>query len=420
MSIFNKNIIFLYSALICLTLFIGVSRNLAGQTLITRTGNDLDQQIKGAKLSLGPFKIKPVLFLNNAGYDSNIYRAPGNPIKDYAATFGPGLNIYLPLSKLIILSIYESPQYVYFMETKNGRGWNNYFEGQIHFVLRRFLFTIGKGYSSASELWNLEMESRPRRKADSLEGSVFSQISKKISLFLGYTSSNYAYESLSHAQSNIGDQLNRVEKRANFTIYYQLSYRVKFFLSYGYGFFDFVDPLNNRDSKSHAVFSGFEFLPGGVFGGRINLGYKYFNAPKSGVKDYRGLVGDSSVSFRPFKLLNIRASYRSDVDFSIMYNYPYFLGNSIGVGASFYILKDIRLDYDYNIGKYSYPESLLVNQLSSPTRKDNYSTQSVGIYFRLKKNIGVGITLSRWLRDSNLDGEDAKGTFAGLNLTYDF
>lgn len=397
-----------------------MSRDLVGQTVITRSRNDLDQQIKGAKLSLGPFKIKPVLFLNNAGYDSNIYRAPGNPIKDYSATFGPGFNVYLPLSKSIILSIYESPQYVYFMETKNGRGWNNYFKGQIHFVLRRFLFTIGKGYSSASELWNLEMESRPRRKEDSLEGSIFSQISKKVSLFFEYTGSNYAYESLSREQSNIGDQLNRDEKRANFTIFYQLSYRVKFFLSYGYGFFDFVDPLNNRDSKSHAVYSGFEFLPGGVFGGRINLGYKYFNAPKSGVKNYGGLVGDSGLSFRPFKLLNIRASYRSDVDFSIMYNYPYFLGNSIGGGVSIYLLKDIRLDYDYNIGKYSYPESLIISQLLVPNRKDNYRTQSVGIYFRLKKNIGAGITFSRWLRDSNFNGEDAKGTFVGGNVTYDF
>jgi hypothetical protein len=420
MRIFNKNKIYLYSTLICLIIFIGVSRDLDGQTGITGSGYELDQQLKEAKLSLGPFKIKPVLFLNNAGYDSNIYRAPDNTIKDYSATLGPGFNIYLPLSKLIILSIYESPQYVYFMETKNGRGWNNYFEGKIHFVLRRFLLTIGKGYSSASELWNLEMESRPRRKADSLEGSVFSQISKKVCLFFEFIGLNYAYKSISHEQSNIGDQLNRVENRANFSIYYQLSYRVRFFLSYGYGFFDFVDPLNSRDSKSHAVYSGFEFLPGGVFGGRINLGYKYFNAAKSGVKNYGGLVGDSGLSFRPFKLLNIRASYRSDVDFSIMYNYPYFIGNSIGGGVSFYILKDIRLDYDYIIGKYSYPESLIISQLLLPNRKDNYRTQSVGIYFRLKKNIGVGITFSRWLRDSNLDGEDAKGTFAGLNLTYNF
>lgn len=71
-----------------------------------------------ARLKFGPFKIRTMLYLTNAGYDSHVYRSPDNPIKDYSITARPGFYIYLPLKKKVIFSIYESPQYVYFIETK--------------------------------------------------------------------------------------------------------------------------------------------------------------------------------------------------------------------------------------------------------------------------------------------------------------
>lgn len=145
-------------------------------------GYQLEQSVKAAGLKLGPFRIRTVLYLTNAGYDSNVYRTPSNPIKDYSITAGPGFYIYLPLKKKIIFSIFESPQYVYFVETKRERTWNNYFNGQVNFVFNRFLLTFGKGYSVAREIWNTEIDIRPQRKEDSFYGSVLWQKSKKISL----------------------------------------------------------------------------------------------------------------------------------------------------------------------------------------------------------------------------------------------
>lgn len=133
---------------------------------------DLEQQVKAAGLKFGPFKIRTALYLTNAGYDSNFYRTPNNPVTDLSIIGGLGFFIYLPIKKKIVISIYESPQYVYFAETKRERTWNNYFNGQVNFVLNRFFSTLGKGYSVAREIWNTELDIRPQRKKDSSQGSL--------------------------------------------------------------------------------------------------------------------------------------------------------------------------------------------------------------------------------------------------------
>jgi hypothetical protein len=412
-------ILFLSAVVILVAFLVGTS-NLYGQAGKTWMGISLDQQVQEAKLNLGPLKLKPVFYLSDAGYDSNIYRANANPIKDYSATIGPGFNIYFPIKNRLVISAYESPQYLYFAETKGERAWNNYFHGQIHLIFQRFFLTLGKAYSSAREIWNTEIDSRPRRKEDSLEGSALCQFSQKTSVSIGYQRAKINYEDLSNEPIKIGERLNRIENQTNLIAYYQLSYRTMFFLNMEYRTFLFENPSNNKDSKSYSIFSGFEFSPLGIVKGRINLGYKYLDAINSGAQDYRGMVGDSSISIRVLKPLSIRASYRRDIEFSIWSSNAFYLENRIGAGVSFYLFKDIRLDFDNNIGRNTYPESQLLNQGISEKRIDDYRVQAIGIYFRLKKNIGTGVTLSQWVRESNLSFENSKRTFIGLNITYDF
>jgi hypothetical protein len=55
---------------------------------------------------------------------------------------------------------------------------------------------------------------------------------------------------------------------------------------------------------------------------------------------------------------------------------------------------------------------------------DKFTMQSAGLYFRLKKNIGLGVTAGRWDRKMDLVGWNygwrSKRNFAALNLTYNF
>jgi len=383
-------------------------------------GRELERLIKEATVGVGPFRINTVLLLRNAGYDSNLYRRPYDHVKDYTVTVGPGFYLYLPIKKKIIFSIYESPQYVYFKETKKERSWNNYFKGQVNFVFTRIFFSMGKGYSVARERWNTEIDIRPQRKENSYLGSFLWQVTKRTSFYLQYRRAKYEYEDLSYQKINIRDALNRREDRFSLTGYYKLSYRTNFVIDVRYGYFDFENPSNFRDARSYGIYGGFEFSPFGTVRGKINIGYKYFNSMKPEEKDYRGIVGDSSISIRLLKPFRVRGLYKRDIEFSVWYGHPYYIENRLGGGVSVYLFKNTRLDYDYNLGRNEYPERESLGQMIGEKRGDDYSIHSVGIYFRLKRNIGIGVVASRWIRDSSVDWLDGKRDYVGVNLTYDF
>jgi hypothetical protein len=131
-------------------------------------------------------------------------------------------------------------------------------------------------------------------------------------------------------------------------------------------------------------------------------------------------VGDSQVSVRLAKPFVIRAAYRRDVTFSLWYNNPYFLESLPSVGASFYLLKFVRLDYDFSFGRNTYAVAQVVGVGESVKRLDDYRIHSAGIYFRVKKKTAIGFIMSWWSRLSNIAFEDDTRLFYGMNLIYDF
>ena len=388
----------------------------------TWMGAELERQLTLAGLRFGPFRIKTFLNLNGAGYDSNIYFGYGGPpIKDYTLTTGPTFNIYLPLKKKIVFQITESPQYVYYYHTERERAWNNTLGGQIHFVFNRWYFSVGGAYSKARQRWSSEIDIQLRRRTDNIQGMILWQATRRTSFSLNYRRDHYAYDNATFGTFDVRDQLNRVENYLNFASYFQLTLRARMFLNFEYGFFDFERQIvGSKNSLSYALYGGFDFAPTGRIRGRLNLGYKYFNVLALQGQDFRGLVGDTQVSIRLLGPLAVRASYSKNVQFSVWFNNAFYLENIVGVGTSLYVLKNIRLDGDVRYGENSYPQSNLIAPGGVQNRLDQYRTYSVGVYYRVKRNIALGVSASRGIRHSNDTRYNYNRNFVGLNLTYDF
>lgn len=390
----------------------------------TWKGNELLSQFRLAPWKLGPFRIQPSIILSDFGYDSNIY-CVNNPIKDYTFTAGPAFNVYLAVKKKVVLTVSESPRYVYFFETARERTWNNYLRGDVSFLFNKFFISFSANLTNARERWNYEIDIRPRRKEQGFQGFFLWQPTKKTSLSLSTRKSRYDYENLEFIGFRIGDQLNRDEIYINAGAYYQLTNRTRAFLDFEYGKFEFQNPLNPRDSESRAAYGGFEFSPLGKIRGRVRLGYKYFRALKEGMSDYKGLVGDTSISLSPLRVLSLRGSYRRNVQFSIWTDSNYYVENSAGAGLSCYIFsKKIRLDYDFNYIDDIYPQPeqnrVVPGIYAQSGRDDIFWMNSVGIYFRLRKNIGLGLKIGQWYREAHIFHYRANRNYIGLNITYDF
>lgn len=365
----------------------------------------------------GPLKIQPAILIRDAGYDSNIYYHP-QPVSDFWLTAGPAVDAYLMVKRRIIIHVFESPQYVFFFKTKRERTWNNYFNGDVSLSLNRFLLTIGGSLNNARERWNTEIDIRPRRKEESAFVSLLYQRSYRVSFEITTRKTDYDYESIEYGSININERLSHLEKYLSGKFYYRLNSRIQFFLEGEWGEYNFKNPNSLGDSKSRTLFSGFEFSPAGRIRGRIRIGYKKFDTVASEMPDFKGLVGDTSVSWELFRPLVLRGSYRRDVNFSIWSRNPFYVGKSWSAGYSFYFLrKKFRLDYTFSQLKNDYP---LGEVPDSDPRHDDYTLNSVAIYYRIKKTVGLGITAGSWTRKINVFNWDADRKFVGLNLTYDF
>lgn len=388
----------------------------------TWRGLELERKWHDAAWKFGPFRIQPSLVISNAGVDSNLYYSTNEPIKDFTITAGPAATVYVPIHRRFVLSLYGSPQYVWYSKTDRERTWNYYFSGAAQLSLKNVFFSLEGIYSDARERWNTEIDIRPRRKEEGYGGSVLVKAAWKTSFSLGYRTVKYDYQSVAYGDSfDVRERLNRQESYVNFSMFYQASTQRRFFLDFEYGLyqFEFATQAAIGDSRSGAVYAGLEFSRlGRRVRGRIRLGYKKFDVRAMDGPDYQGVVGDSQLWVRLAKPFVFRGSYVRDVRFSLWYGNPYYIESRPGAGVSLYPLRFLRLDYDYSLGRNRYPE--VGGGGPDVKRLDEYSIHSAGIYFRIRKTVALGFIASWWARKSNLAAEDDKRTFFGLNLTYDF
>jgi len=387
----------------------------------TWKGLELARRWREAAWHWGPFHIQPSLVIANAGVDSNIFYSPSEPIKDYTITAGPAAAVYFPIHRKFVLSAYGSPQYVWYSKTARERTWNYYLTGAAQLSLRNVFLSAEGVYSDARERWNTEIDIRPRRKEEGIGGSVLFRLAWKTSFALSAKTVRYDYESVVFEDFNVRERLNRRESFGNLSFYYNATTQRRLFLDFEYGQyeFEFASQAAIGDGRSGAAYAGLEFgRRGRRVRGRVRVGYKIFDVRAAGGPDYKGLVGDSQLSIRLARPFVVRGSYVRDVRFSLWYNNPYFVESRPGVGASIYVFRFLRFDYDYSFGRNRYPE--IGGGGPDVKRLDDYTVHSAGAYIRLRRAVALGFVASWWERDSNLASEDDKRTFFGLNLIYDF
>jgi len=396
----------------------------------TWMGAALEQMVSMARWKVGAFKYTAAFQLGNAGYDSDIYFGMmANPVPDYTITAGPDIQIFLPLKKRIVFDVSESPQYVFFFDTKRERALNNTFAGRVHFVLDRFYIQAGGGLIDAKQRLSTEVNLNTRLKEDDLTGLVLWQASRETSFALKYRRSKYRYENLTSGAINISENLNRQESFVNLTTYLQQHSKTRFYLDGEYGSFAFAETISGfKDARSYGLYGGVEFLPsiegqGQTTGvsGSINLGYKHLDVLGHGAKDYSGLVGNTGVSIGILRFTSIRAFFSRGPQFSVYSGVTYYLQTIYGLGLARSLSRKTTLTYDFYYGQNEYKAGETVGGEPSRKRLDKYLTHSIAMSFRLSRVLGLNLMANLGKRDSEFAPRPtSKHYFLGFSLTYGY
>ena len=392
----------------------------------TWAGTSLAQMVEAARWRLGILRINAALELNNAGYDSDIYYGYlEEPVHDYTFLAGTPVQLLLPVSKKIVLDLFDNPQYLFYLDTKNERAWNNTFRGQVHFALDRFYIQAGGGLSNIRHRLSPELNVNMREKKDSLNGTILWQASREMSVALLYEAAQYDYGDAEFGGTRLADILNRKENYFDFVTYLQPSSRVRFFLDGQYGAYRFTEEVSSvRDTRSYGFFGGLDFIPRegetrrveGIRGS-ISLGYKRFDIIDPLLLDGSGLVGAVNVSAGLLAKTTGRAFFSRDFQFSAYSNATYYTSTAYGGGITWLLSRRTSIAYDISFARSSYPDDTMGGGLPQDINY-RYTTHIFSLNLRLARNLGIMVFGTIGRRIMNETGLAGNRNFFGFNLIY--
>lgn len=388
-----------------------------------------EQIINNTKFQIGPFRIHPLFHIRDVGYDDNVYyqHEDERPYSDYTGTISPGVNIYLLFHNYLIISLNGSLEYVYYVKQKKERGWNNTFSPQFKLLFLNCI-VIGGNYTRSNRRWRVtsEFNVKVNEQREGFRGSIFYETSRRTSLGISGSSEKFTYEDITLEGSDFffSRWFDRKEQEGNIEFYYKIFSESFLILKGGYKEYNFEHPSYHwRDAYSYQMYAGIRFPLTAKIRGIFFLGYKKFIPKIRSKKSFAGLVGDSSLDFKMGRF-SLRLRYNRDCYFSYWTENIFFLENSYAIGASFYLTKFLRLDYDFTYGEADYPEPRLQRvgeyDYEELRRKDIYHIHKAGFVFRIIRNIGIGLMMEFWIRDSNDYWENRDRMFLGGYVTYDF
>jgi len=394
----------------------------------TWAGTSLAQMVEAARLRVGAFRVNASLTLTNAGYDTDVYYGYfDEAVPDFTLSAAVPVQVLLPLGKKIVLDLFESPQYLFYLDTRNERAWNNVFRGQIHFALKRFYLQAGGGLSNISQRLSPELNVNIRQKEDSLNGTLLWQASREISLAYIYGAAKYDFGDAEFGGASLAETLNRKENYFDFITYFQPSSRVRIFVDGQFGTYTFLEAASSfKDTRSLGVFGGFEFIPRQgetrqVSGlqGSIILGYKHFDIIAPQLADGSGLVGVVNISAGLLKRTMGRASFSQDFQFSVFSSATYYTLMIYGGGITHFLSKRASISYDLSFGRSTYPEAEMGGGVI-PGGDTRYTTHLLSLDIRLSPDLRVAFLCTLGKRILIEGGPASNRNFFGFNLIYGF
>jgi hypothetical protein len=392
----------------------------------TWVGTSLAQLVEGARWRLGALRVNAALSLSNFGYDSDVYYGYyPERVPDFTFSAGTAVQLLLPFSKKAVLEVFDSPQYMFYLDSRNERGWSNTFQSRIHFALERFYFQAGGGTANVRRRMSPELNINIREKSDSLNGLILWQASQAISFALLCGGTTFDYGDAEYEGASIAEALNRRDIYSDLITYIQPNPRVRFFIDGQYGDFTFAEAASeSRASRSYALFGGLDFIPreegasriGGIQGG-ASLGYTKFDLLDPGQIDGSGFTGAGNLSVGIMKMTMARVLFSRGFQFSIYSGGTYYIQTAFGVGVTRLISRHASFAYDLSLGRSSYPAGEEGGGASSGI-VNQYTTHTFNLNIGLSRNLAITLlgTIGRRIWDRS--GQAINRNFIGVSMVY--
>ncbi|MDH5405997.1 MAG: outer membrane beta-barrel protein [Candidatus Aminicenantes bacterium] len=371
--------------------------------------------VYSADIKIGPFRLKPSFSIKNAGYDSNIFFSPQQPVADYTATPTAGLRSVLLFGNRAFLDFGGELGWLWFARTRSQNYLNRYADAHLEFYLSRFTFYIEEGYAKARERFGYEIDSRTLHTINSLNMGINYEPSDKVSLKFAYNQDLLRYDSQAIFRDyRLDEILNHMKNSFGLTYRQQILPKTAALSEFSYTKYGFDNPDSNLNSVSYRALWGAEFDPSAFIQGTFKMGFAYLTFTSPDIKDYKGLAGSASLRFRFSDYTYFLVDFNQDTYFS--YWAYYFLSKLYGGTLGFYLSERIKIDITGTVINNFYEATEIWKE---ERRIDRLHLYRVNIWYRLAESIGTGVGISYLERTSNWGYEWDGLTIFSL-VSYEF
>ncbi len=401
---------------------------LAGQSY--RTFREEYEAIRErARLRLGPLRLAPAFRLSEAGYDSNVYyrEEDGGVVGDATATAGAELAAHWLAGGSFILSVTESPEYLFYAREEGLRAFSNSVSAGLRWLVLRSLSLSGEYHVLSHVRRSMsELDRRIRDTATGGRARLFFETARGTAFGLTGAVDDFRYRDVaSDAPDDVyARALDRRESSAAAEVYYRVFSRSHLFAAAGWTRYVFVFAESAwRDAEAFEVTGGFRFPLAGRARGTVLLGWKSFRPDSPDRAPFSGLVAETGVAFRTGRFA-VTLGFDRDSAFSYNESAYYYIDSRVRAGLSVYLAPFLRIDGAAQRGTMAYPEPQEVWYdgafVTVDRREDVQDVFSAGPVVRLAGTVGLGLTYNVTRRTSNAPGFDVRRDFVGAFLTYEF
>ncbi|HRS16660.1 MAG TPA: hypothetical protein P5234_10510 [Thermoanaerobaculaceae bacterium] len=379
----------------------------------------IEQAMERARWRLGPIRLEPWVGIRNIGYIDNVYGTATNQTSDFTVSAGAGLRAYLPVGSKTVLFARALPEYSWWKDLDNRRGWTGRYTAGAYVFFNRLTL---EGYANRTEQQsyiNAELETPITNRLDTALVSMELRLLRRLSIVASGSRSEFRIDTgaLEAGLARWYEALERDEDVLRVGLRYAFSERLAITVGGQRSEAEFTQPIFDRSNVGDGLYSTISFT-----GQRISLsvnGTRYTVEPKRGSQftTFESTAGQASLGYRLTERIGWQVFAGRSLVYSITGVAGYYTDTRVGTGVSLTLGRRLSTRVHYEEGTFEYPGG----ELSSFDRDYRGWGASLSTRVFRTASLGVSWTRSEYTRSSGTTRVDRVQTtvsFAGGGLGW--
>ncbi len=350
------------------------------------TGSLTDTEPTVGVLSLGPVKVAPGLTVREIGWDDNVFdeTESESPKEDYVAAVQPDISLYSRL-RFVRLSAYAGSELTYYKTYDSERSAGHAGRVRADLLLSRMRPFVGVGQTRTRTRPNGEIDSRADRTEKEASGGLAFDLSAHSLLYGSMYQTSTSYEQTLEDGVDLGQALSRDSYNYQGGIKTDLTPLLSLQLFGSYQEDEFRrEPIRNSTGKAGTAI--FRFAPDAVVSGLVTVSYRDTRYADPGLKPFRGLVGNASLTYPVLEIGRITGSWQRGVEYSFDAVQAYYIENSGTISYTHRLFSEVDLQGKVARSVFDYSA-----RATEPAHNDTLDTAGGSLGYNLRNRTRIAL-----------------------------